>query len=156
MKTMFPMLVLALLVVSCASRPLVYDEMDDAEKEAESKLQANLESTAEGIAVLAFKFVDEDKRADLAKKVSDPLVLIQGLLESGDSDAIVKDLIDRTLGELKLLGADIGEVAKDAFDLFSGWIAIPNLNDHLPEVIKDRLLAFVKGAVAGLSEYVPS
>lgn len=154
MKTKLPLLLLVMLCISaCASRPLVYSEMDDAQRDDEAKLQLNLENSASTIAGLAFKFVEEDKRENLAKSVITALSLVQDALLSGDPEQMVKDLIDRTIGDLQLLGTDIGDVAKDAFDLFAGWIDLPNINDYLPEVVRDRLLAFVRGAITGLTPY---
>ena len=155
MKTKIPLLLVMLLCFSaCASRPLVYEEMTETEQADELELHQTLNSAAATIADLAFKFVDEDKRANLAESVIKALNLIESALASGDPEQFTKDLIDQTLGDLNLLGVDLGEVAKDAIDLFTGWIDLPNVNDYLPEVVRDRLLSFVRGAIAGLSEYV--
>jgi hypothetical protein len=158
MKTKASLLLIMLLCVSAcgSSRPLVYEEMTETERTAETNLQDNLNNTAATIADLAFKFVDEDKRANIAESVVKALKIVQGVLESGDNEQLVKGLIDQTIGDLELLGTDIDEVAKDAFDLLNGWINLPNITEYLPEVVRDRLLAFVNGAISGLEEYVGS
>jgi hypothetical protein len=153
MRTKAPFLLVFLLLAACSSRPLVYEEMTEPERADELELHTTLTNTAETIADLAFKFVDEDKRANLAESVIKALKLVQAALESGDPEKFLKTLIDDTLGDIELLGANIGEVAKDAIDLFRGWIDLPNLNEYLPEVIRDRLLAFVRGAIEGLSKH---
>ena len=75
-------------------------------------------------------------------------------MASGDPEQFLKTLIDDTIGDLKLLGANIGDIASDAIDLFTGWIDLPTVNDYLPVVVKDRLLSFVRGAIRGLEAYV--
>jgi len=155
MKTKTSLLLIMLLCVSaCASRPLVYEEMTEDEQKDELELHQTLDKAAETIAGLAFKFVDEDQRSNLAESVVKALKLVEAALASGDPEQFLKTLIDDTIGDLKLLGANIGEIATDAIDLFTGWIDLPNINDYLPVVVKDRLLSFVRGAIRGLEAYV--
>jgi len=155
MKTKTSLLLIMLLCVSaCASRPLVYEEMTEDEQKDELELHQTLDKAAETIAGLAFKFVDEDQRSNLAESVVKALKLVEAALASGDPEQFLKTLIDDTIGDLKLLGASIGEIATDAIDLFTGWIDLPNINDYLPVVVKDRLLSFVRGAIRGLEAYV--
>jgi len=121
MKTKTSLLLIMLLCVSaCASRPLVYEEMTEDEQKDELELHQTLDKAAETIAGLAFKFVDEDQRSNLAESVVKALKLVEAALASGDPEQFLKTLIDDTIGDLKLLGANIGEIATDAIDLFTG------------------------------------
>ena len=151
MKTkLVPLFLIALFITSCASRPLIYDEMTPDERDSEASLQGNIENTAKTIANAGFKFIeDEAERTKIADSVSDA---IEKVLEVLGADAN-KDLLGAVLDTFKQISPSIREMAKDAFDLFAGWIDIPNLNDILPEVIRDRLNAFLLGALAGLQEY---
>ena len=144
-----PLLLVAFLVVSCASRPLVYDEMNDEEKADETKLQANIELTAKTLADVGFRFLDKEEQTTNADKVGAILDKVQSAMATETN----QDLIYEVLDAVTDFSPDIRETAKDAFDLFNGWINIPNLSDVIPEVIRDRLAAFVRGALAGLSSY---
>ena len=144
-----PLLLVAFLVVSCASRPLVYDEMNDEEKADETKLQANIELTAKTLADVGFRFLDKEEQTTNADKVGEILDKVQSAMATETN----QDLIYEVLDAVTDFSPDIRETAKDAFDLFNGWINIPNLSDVIPEVIRDRLAAFVRGALAGLSSY---
>lgn len=157
MKTKAPLLlVMMLCIASCASRPLVYEEMTEQERQDEVQLQERLETSAESIAGIVFDFIDEEDQANLAETVIKALSSIQQILATGDIEQLTKDLIDRTIGDLKVLSVEVDDLAQDAFDLFYGWIDLPNINDILPEVVRDRLLAFVQGAITGLEPYVDS
>ena len=144
-----PLLLVAFLVVSCASRPLVYDEMNEEEKADETKLQANIELTAKTLADVGFRFLDKEEQTTNADKVGAILDKVQSAMATETN----QDLIYEVLDAVTDFSPDIRETAKDAFDLFNGWINIPNLSDVIPEVIRDRLAAFVRGALAGLSSY---
>jgi len=151
MKTkLVPLFLLVLFVTSCASRPLIYDEMTPEERDSEASLQGNITNTAETIANAGFKFIDnEEERTKIADSVCDAIEKVLEVL-GGDTN---KDVLTTVLDAFKQISPSIREMAKDAFDLFAGWIDIPNLNDVLPEVIRDRLNAFLLGALAGLQEY---
>ena len=151
MKTkLVPLFLLVLFVTSCASRPLIYDEMTSEERDSEASLQGNITNTAETIANAGFKFIDnEEERTKIADSVCDAIEKVLEVL-GGDTN---KDVLTTVLDAFKQISPSIREMAKDAFDLFAGWIDIPNLNDVLPEVIRDRLNAFLLGALAGLQEY---
>lgn len=154
MKTKVPLfLLVTLLICSCASRPLVYEDMTEDEQASEAALQLRLETTATKIAGIAFDFVPEDDQKGLAGSVITALKVIQDILESGDLEKLTKELIARTIGDFEVLGANIQEIANDAFDLFNGWVNLPNVNEYLPEVVRDRLLAFIRGGIAGLEPY---
>jgi len=154
MRTKLPLfLLVTLLICSCASRPLVYEEMTDDEKTSEATLQLRLETTAVKIGSIAFDFVPEEDQKGLASSVITALKVIQDILEAGDLEKLTKELISRTIGDFEVLGANIQDIANDAFDLFNGWVNLPNVNDYLPEVVRDRLLAFIRGGIAGLEPY---
>ena len=151
MKTkLLPLLLFVLFVTSCASRPLVYDEMTPEEQASELKLQGNLANTAKTIADIGFKLIeDEAERTKIADQVTEVIDQVLVALEIEAN----KDLLAQVLAAFNQISPDIREMAKDAFDLFAGWIDIPNLNDLLPEVIRDRLRSFLTGAHLGLADY---
>lgn len=140
----------AAINTGCASTPLNYADMTEIQVQDEKDLQQRIERTAQPIARIGMQFVDADKRGKLAAQIVELLESIERTLVSTDASGWQRELISQTAKHLTLLTPDIQEVAKDAFDLFNGWVNLPGLNDIIPDVIRDRLLAFIRGAVAGL------
>lgn len=137
----------------CSSTPLVYAEMTQEQQQDEKNLQAKIEHAARPIARIGMKLVtDVAKRKELAGKVVSVLETVEKVLASKNAGDWQKALIGQTAEHLKALTPEIQDLAQDAFDLFRGWIDLPGLNDVIPEVIRDRLLAFVRGAIAGLKD----
>jgi len=158
-RTMSGILVLLLTLVSmmlpgCGSTPLVYSDMTQEQKQDEEKLQQRLERAAQPIARIGMRLVDDPaKQTAIAKQVVSALDTVEKVLASKNASDWQKAAIAKTAEHLQLLTPDIQELAQDAFDLFNGQINLPGLNDVIPEVIRDRLLAFIRGAKAGLSEF---
>lgn len=151
------LLLVLFFVPSCGSltgnRPLSYDDMTAQEKTDEAAFQGKIAKTAEPIARIAFDLIPADKRKDLAVKTYDILKTIDGLLAAKNNKELIAQTLDALQGLVKGIDKDIQSVAQDAFDLFNGWVNIPNLNELLPAVIVDRLRAFIKGAMLGLEPY---
>lgn len=150
-------LALCLVTPSCSSfggnRPLNYEDMTEQEKNDEAAFQTKISNTAKPIAKIAFDLIPAEKRKDLAVKVLAVLKTIDGALGAKTNKELIGQTLDALQGLVKSIDKDIRAVAQDAFDLFSGWIDIPNLNDLLPAVVVDRLRAFITGAMAGLEPF---
>lgn len=144
---------LVLLCTGCAT-PLMYSEMTDEQRQKEADLQSRIERAAQPIASIGMRAVtDPERRAAIARQVLSALETIERVLASRNASDWQRALIDETARHLKELTPDIQELAQDAFDLFNGQINVAGLNEVIPEVIRDRLLAFVRGAKNGLMEF---
>lgn len=155
MRKLVPVLPLLILFMTACATPLRYSEMTPDQRDQETVLQGRIQAVSASIAKLGLNSIkDVEQRKKLVNQVLPLLQSAVKILQSKSASEWKTELIAQTVAHLKELNSDIQAVASDAFDLFNGWVNLPGLNDLLPDVVRDRLLAFLNGAIMGLQQEV--